>query len=134
MAYLVRPDGTIEAESVEEAISISRRLAGAPPVPGPVTPTPAPPSDRVPSQADKRVRELLEFILAAGADGITGQAIAEHLGLENARGLSGYIQAIRKEIRRRDGKVEACIAKERTRDGARWYAFRKPLNAIGLAE
>lgn len=87
--FEVKPDGTIIAPSLEEAVALSRHLR----------------SEALRSvlkehqtTAEDYIPTALKALAGAGHHGLTSSALAEKIGLQDSRGLAGVTKRIKNEI------------------------------------
>jgi hypothetical protein len=130
LPYQVKPDGSIVADTLDEAIALSRRLRGLPARRSRQTK-----AEKPEKQDSERGLALLHAAVEAGDSGLEAKELANKLGIQNARGLSASIQAARRLIASRatNGRPEEdFFERRRSREGTFWVAHVEALKEIGL--
>ncbi len=136
MGYEVRPDGTIIASTLDEAIALSKRLRQESLQPG--SPRPARNNGQngrpvSPEEVQQKVTALLNALATAGKPGLSSTALATQLGLVNPKGLSSYVVAAKRVIKDKGGRPEKLLWRKRTaKEGAIWHTNVEKLKEIGI--
>jgi hypothetical protein len=139
MGYEVKPDGTIIASTVEEALALQRRILQQ--TTEIYRPVEIPPAQAGPNVASHGAREKgLQFLRiiadnsrGAGKKGIPALSLAQKLDVD-PKALSFYVRAAKFLIQERsDGKsTDKFLWKERGQDGTMWHADTDRLREIGI--
>jgi hypothetical protein len=147
MAVRLRPDGTWEFDTLDEAVEFERRKTSVPAQPA--APTPRPSEGREGGKLRKLVElntagvrwsdqahasKGLKLLAAAGAKGIDSDTLAADLGLDTPRGLSGVAQGMRRRISAVSNgtPVNKILWTEGEPGELRWFVDPQKLKELGL--
>jgi hypothetical protein len=149
MPYKVNPDGSIVAETADEAILLSQKFTSksraAPPAPWPL-PAPPPqgpaavaaPEQRQDAEVDpERARlalKLLQSIKSVGREGLGTAGMMEALGADKPKGLGSKTAIVNALLQGYGFTPTAVYVGARTRHGKVFTAGRKIDEAIAACE
>ena len=121
--YQVRPDGVILAETPDEAVALSKRLAEDALNSRTIRPATRRTSDNA------KGRAVLQAIADAGKDGISSEDLTVALGLDSGKRLGSLFRSARHAMRDLPNSV---LNRVRTHSGLKWCVDAKILRAKGL--
>ena len=138
MAYRILSDGTIEADTAQEALELQAQLAqrasaGAHAAGAVASDSRMRTGALAPPEGSKRVSarvsasitlEFIDHIVRAGELGIASEDLAKRLSLDSAKGIGPIARRARQTIARAsdDATAERVLYRKRARGVVRWYA------------